>query len=165
MRKESETEIREMRFRTTQLPATKGINVFTMVTRLAGAGLAKGLSAAESADSLRTMQLDKIGEALETIMEMIGPEQVVALIKDLLECTEARVDGAWKPCTGEDFDSIFAGRYRTMFDACSWVFEENFNEVFSLSSIVDKVKAVLVEVRTKAKSTSSKRSGKKSGRK
>ena len=159
MRKESENEVKGLRVKTALLPARTGVKVFYAFTQVVGAAFARGISAAESADNLSKMRLDTLADALERVFDKVGPDDVLSLCEKLLESTKVLIDGEWKDCT-KDFDEIFAGRYRTLFDICAWVFEENFNEVFSFSVIAARFKSAMADVKAD-KSTSSRRSVRK----
>ena len=132
------------------LPATKGLNVFTICTRLLAHAIQSGTAAiSEGGSAIGDVQLGSIGAAIGALFEKIEPGQMAGLAKDLLQSTEISIgDGEWESLK-EGFDDHFAGKYKTLYQVAGWVFEVNFQEVFTFSSIASKLKAVLADQKSK----------------
>jgi len=85
------------------------------------------------------VNLDKLSEAIELLFKSMDEDGAMKLIMDLLQST--RING--QEVNDGSFDSIFPGKYSTLFKIVGYVLEVNYGSFFGESSIGKMVKSVV----------------------
>lgn len=112
--------------------ATKGIKILAKLTKTIGPAFGSALGGAGSVEGMLNSGTgsDAIGKALDVLSRSLDEDGTVALVKDIL--AGVSVDG--KPLM-PIFDTVFQGRYSTLFKVVVFVLKTNYADFFgSLTS-------------------------------
>jgi len=140
MIKTEEKKIDDMEVAVTQFPARFGFKMQARLLKVFGPVIGKMLGGADlkkGADA--DVNLDKLSEAIELLFKSMDEDGAMKLIMDLLQST--RING--QEVNDGSFDSIFPGKYSTLFKIVGYVLEVNYGSFFGESSIGKMVKSVV----------------------
>ena len=140
MIKTEEKKIDDMEVAVTQFPARFGFKMQARLLKVFGPVIGKMLGGADlkkGADA--DVNLDKLSEAIELLFKSMDEDGAMKLIMDLLQST--RING--QEVNDSSFDSIFPGKYSTLFKIVGYVLEVNYGSFFGESSIGKMVKSVV----------------------
>ena len=140
MIKTEEKKIDDMEVAVTQFPARFGFKMQARLLKVFGPVIGKMLGGADlkkGADA--DVNLDKLSEAIELLFKSMDEDRAMKLIMDLLQST--RING--QEVNDGSFDSIFPGKYSTLFKIVGYVLEVNYGSFFGESSIGKMVKSVV----------------------
>jgi len=141
MIKTEEKKIDDLDVAVTQFPARFGFKMQARLLKVFGPVISKMLSGADL-KSLRhgldsDIKLDMLAEAIETLFKSMDEDGAMKLIMDLLQST--RING--QEINDASFDSLFPGKYSTLFKVIGYVLEVNFGSFLGGSSIGKMVKS------------------------
>lgn len=124
MRHTHEREIDGIRWRVNEFSATEGLRLLTRLTALCGEPLAKAFAALPKDTALLDTTIDfrLLGEAISGLAGRLDEDQVVDLVRRMLDCT---VTGDGENAR-QRFDLLFQGRYLTLFKLLGFVLEVNY---------------------------------------
>lgn len=129
MLKVEEKYINDVKFVTTQLPATRAFTLFTRLVKVAGPviGALGGVNP-------ETDMIAAIGPLAEGLKNL-NPDEVIDLCLAVLVNTEAYVDDRkYLLSSRENFDRVFNGRLRSIFEVLAFAIKVNFKDFFGDSS-------------------------------
>lgn len=134
MRHSKRKEIDGSTWTVNQFSATEGLRLLTLLMKLCGGPIGRAISALKSGGltSILDSKVDfsLLGEALTELTGRMDEDEIADLVKRLLACTtvDDREQGKLRKLNcGDRFDSVFQGRYLTLFKVLGFVLEVNFD--------------------------------------
>ena len=116
-----EKVIKDRRYMVTQLPALKALDVFEMLSSVAGPALAALATGGPEA---------KIEAAAALLFSRLGGGKLRVLANELLASVEV-IDGGKKRSMLTGFDVEYAGRLWEVFEAMAFAVEVNFGDFYA----------------------------------